>query len=142
MSPTFQLVVRQLGEKNSLYDVSLLEENEELAKLQLTSSPKGLINPFTGEIWLPKTIKLGSKWTVTLGQDKLQFILRSQGSTTVPAGTFPTYFIDFREARKGRGSLWLDPEVGIILFNWTSRTPGGHSTTHLELSSYSSPGNN
>lgn len=141
MSPAFQLVTKQLGKKYQLFELALSEEHEELGKLQLIESPKGLIDPLTAEIWLPKQIKLGSKWNVTFGSHKLQFILRSEASTTVPAGTFPTYLIDFHEFRKSRGSLWLDPEVGIILFNWSYKTPGGHTATHLELTSYNLPGN-
>jgi len=141
MSPTFQVIAKELGKRNQLFNLTLFEENDELARLQLTGSQKGFINPLSGEIWLPKNMKLGGKWTVTFGTQKIQFILRSEGSTTVPAGTFPTYLIDFREGKKGHGSLWLDPQVGIILVNWSTKTPGGHSSTHLELTSYSLPDN-
>lgn len=141
MSPAFKLMATQLGKRNLLFDLTAFEENEELGKLQLVDSPKGLINPMSGENWLPKKIKVGSKWNVTYSGHKLQLILRNEGSTTVPAGTFPAYLIDFHEARKGRGSLWLDPQVGIILFNWTMKTAGGRTTTHLELTSYNLPAN-
>ncbi len=137
---TFQLHCRKLSPKHTApLELTLVEETEPIWKGQFVTAPQGLLNPLTGEFWLPAEVIVGKKWNTTFDGDKVTFIVRSQTNTTVPAGTFPTYLIDFKGPKKGTGSFWLDPVVGAVALDWNSKTPGGQSKTHLELVSYDLP---
>lgn len=121
------------------FDLAMNEHGDRIMDLQLVASPKGLLNPLTGEIWLPQKIEVGRKWSVTVQGNKVKMTLHSLAQTTAPAGTFSAYQITFRGPRSDYGSFWLDPDVGIVSLTWVSRSSGAEATTQLELASYNLP---
>jgi len=137
---TFHITLHRLIKKNPApFEFVFSEENEPIWSTQLAPSPKGLVNPLTGEIWLPSQMKVGRHWSVSVQGSAVKLILRDATQVTVPAGTFSTYQIHFVGPKKDSGSLWLDPQVGIVSITWLSRASGGKSTATLQLVSYNLP---
>lgn len=137
---TFRFICRQLVHNpNSPFELSLSEEGESLWSWQFLKSPKGMVNALSDELWLPQSIRVGKRWTITLDGAPVSLAVRGETSSTVPAGTFSSYLINFRGPGKDYGSFWLDPDVGILVLNWNTKTPTGQALTHLELTSYTLP---
>lgn len=136
----FELHSRQLVRRpDSPFEFQLTQQGEMVWSSQLVKSSKGLVNPLTGELWIPKMKKIRQKWRIATEQGRAQMEVLRESSVTVPAGTFSAYFIHFRIPRKYTGFLWLNPDVGVIQMDWKSRTPRGRFHTSLELTSYQFP---
>jgi hypothetical protein len=133
----YVLASHQLSKKTSSpFSLTLSAEGSPLETLQLMKTPKGIINPLTGDLWIPRQIKMGDTWNTHDQGSKISFTLSSMTKITVPAGTFSIYIINFKGPQKYHGSFSLDPSVGIISFNWSARSSSGLSQTRLKLVSY------
>lgn len=136
----FKLNCSRLAEKpNFPLILTMRQENEPIWSIQFVETSHGIVNPLTNELWIPHEIKAGKKWTVTVEGEKVQLVLRSQVSTTVPAGTFPAYLINFKRSKREKGSFWLDPDKGIISLTSISKVSMGETITSLQLVSYTLP---
>lgn len=131
---SFKLTSHQLVRNpRSPFELSLSEEGESLWSFQFLKSVRGLVNAYNDEVWLPTQIKIGKQWSMNIDNETIKLRVRGEASSTVPAGTFPTYLINFRGPGKDNGSIWLDPDIGIVVLDWNAKARGGQATTHLEL---------